>query len=292
MRSAISGRRFIVITGLSGAGKTVALNALEDLEFYCIDNLPAGMLEQFFQRVGSGIDGLPDTVAVGIDARNPEPALAGVPEQLEHLRSGGIPAEIVFLDAGDEVLVRRFSETRRRHPLSSDQTMLPDAIRKERRLLGPLSEIADLRIDTSLCTVHQLRKLVHDRVALRPASVLSLQFISFGYKFGIPLDADFVFDVRCLPNPHWQPELRNLTGKDAPVAEFLKRQPEVESMLQDQRQFLDRWIPRFEAEQRSYLSVALGCTGGQHRSVYMAQWLAGHVQANNRHVLVRHRDLE
>ncbi len=292
MPPAKSSRRFIVVTGLSGAGKTVALNALEDLEFYCIDNLPAGMLEQFFERIAHGVDGLPDAVAVGIDARNPEPALAGVPAQLGQLRAGGIPAEVVFLDAGDDVLVRRFSETRRRHPLSSEQAMLPDAIRKERRLLGPLSEIADLRIDTSLCTVHELRKLVHERVALRPTAVLSLQFISFGYKYGVPLDADFVFDVRCLPNPHWEPGLRNLTGKDPAVAEFLQREPEVRAMLQDQCGFLDRWIPRFEAEQRSYLSVALGCTGGQHRSVYMAQWLAGHIQAGNRRVVVRHRDLE
>lgn len=291
MAAVKSGRRFIVVTGLSGAGKTVALNALEDLEFYCIDNLPAGMLEQFFQRVGRGADGLPDEVAVGIDARSPEPALAGVPAQLGHLRAIGIPAEIVFLDAADDVLVRRFSETLRRHPLSSDEAMLPGAISKERRLLGPLSEIADLRIDTSLCTVHELRKLVHERVALRPAAVLSLQFISFGYKFGVPLDADFVFDVRCLPNPHWEPGLRNLTGKDPAVADFLQRQPEVGAMLQDQCGFLDRWIPRFEAGQRSYLSVALGCTGGQHRSVYMAQWLAGHINAENRRVLVLHRDL-
>lgn len=292
MPSATSGRRFIVVTGLSGAGKTVALNALEDLEFYCIDNLPAGMLDQFFERVGRGADGLPDEVAVGIDARNPEPALAGVPGQLAHLRARGIPAEIVFLDASDDVLVRRFSETRRRHPLSSEQAVLPDAISAERRVLGPLSEIADLRIDTSLCTVHELRRLVRERVALRPAAVLSLQFISFGYKFGVPRDADFVFDVRCLPNPYWEPELRNLTGKDAAVADFLQRQPEVGSMLLDQCQFLERWIPRFEAEHRSYLSIALGCTGGQHRSVYMAQWLAGHVDAGKRRVLVRHRDLE
>jgi len=287
-----SGRRFIVVTGLSGAGKTVALNALEDLEFYCIDNLPAGMLEQFFERVARGADGLPDKVAVGIDARNPESALAGVPTQLGQLRIGGTPAEVVFLDAGDDVLVRRFSETRRRHPLSSDQAMLSDAIRRERRLLGPLSEIADLRVDTSLCTVHELRRLVHERVASRPAAVLSLQFISFGYKYGVPLDADFVFDVRCLPNPHWEPGLRNLTGKDPLVAEFLQREPLVRAMLDDQRGFLDRWVPRFEAEQRSYLSVALGCTGGQHRSVYMAQWLAAHIEAGDRHVVVRHRDLE
>ena len=292
MPSATSGRRFVVVTGLSGAGKTVVLNALEDLEFYCIDNLPAGMLEQFFERVGRGADGLPAAVAVGIDARNPESALAGFPAQLAHLRGAGIPVEIVFLDAGDEILVRRFSETRRRHPLSSDQVTLPDAISAERRLLGSLSEIADLRFDTSRCTVHALRKLVHERVALRPAAALSLQFISFGYKFGVPLDADFVFDVRCLPNPHWEPELRNLSGMDAAVVDFLRRQPEVDSMLQDQRQFLEHWIPRFEAEQRSYLSIALGCTGGQHRSVYMAQWLAGHINAGNRRVLVRHRELE
>ncbi|MBI1731335.1 MAG: RNase adapter RapZ [Gammaproteobacteria bacterium] len=287
-----AGRRFIVITGLSGAGKSVALNALEDLEFYCIDNLPAGMLEPFCERTTRGVDGLPDQVAVGIDARNPEAALIGLPAQVAKLRAAGVPTEVVFLDAGDDALVRRFSETRRRHPLSSAGRNLPDAIGAERRLLGPLSEIADLRIDTSHSTVHELRKLVQERVARRAVAVPSIQFMSFGYKFGIPLDADFVFDVRCLPNPYWEPGLRNLVGTDAAVAEFLRRQPDVEAMLEDQLRFLERWIPRFESEQRSYLSVALGCTGGRHRSVYMADWLARRLGSANRRVLLRHRDLE
>lgn len=287
-----TGRRFIVITGLSGGGKTVALNALEDLQFYCLDNLPAGMLEQFFERVRAGADGLPDQVAVGMDARSPVAALAPLPELLARLRGGDLPAEVVYLEAADDVLVRRFSETRRRHPLSSDRVPLPEAIAAERELLAPFAGLADLRLDTSRCSVHDLRRQVHDRVARRPARALSLQFISFGYKHGVPRDADFVFDARCLPNPYWQPELRNLSGRDPPVTEFLGAQPDVVAMLEDLRGFLERWIPRFEAEQRSYLSIALGCTGGQHRSVFMAEWLAARIGATGRRVLVRHRDLE
>jgi UPF0042 nucleotide-binding protein len=291
MSAAAPGRRFIVVTGLSGAGKTVALNALEDMGFYCIDNLPAGMLGQFFERVRSGGDGLPEHVVAGIDARNPVPALAGLPAELARLRDAGTPAEIVYLEAGDDVLMRRFSETRRRHPLSSERGTLPDAIASERRLLAPLAELADLRVDTSHCTVHDLRRLMQMRVARRPATDLSLQFISFAYRSGVPRDADFVFDVRCLPNPHWQPELRNRSGLDPAVADFLNGQPDVQAMLTDLQRFLERWIPRFEAERRSYLSVALGCTGGQHRSVYMAEWLAGRFAAAHRRVQVRHRDL-
>jgi UPF0042 nucleotide-binding protein len=280
-----------VITGQSGAGKSVALNALEDLEFYCMDNLPAGMLEPLLERMQGGVDGLPGQVAVGIDARNPESALAGLPEQIARVRAGGMPAEVVFLDAADEVLMRRFSETRRRHPLSAARPALPDAIAAERRLLEPLAEIADLRVDTSRSTVHELRRLIQERVARRAPAVSSIQIMSFGYKFGIPLDADFVFDVRCLPNPYWEAELRDLPGTDARVAEFLQRQPEVEAMLADQLRYLERWLPRFEAEQRSYLSLALGCTGGRHRSVYMADQLARRFGSAGRRVLLTHRDL-
>ncbi len=291
MATAHGNRRFIVVTGLSGAGKTVALNALEDLGFYCIDNLPAGMLGQFCERTMGGVDGLPAEVAVGIDARNPVPALAVLPALLAQLRAGGLPAEVLYLEATDDVLVRRYSETRRRHPLSSESMALVGAIGAERTLLAPLAELADLRVDTSHCGVHDLRRLVHDRVARRPVRALSLQFVSFGFKFGVPRDADFVFDVRCLPNPYWQPELRDLDGRDPAVVEFLGHQPDVLAMLEDQHRYLEHWIPRFAAEQRSYLTIALGCTGGRHRSVYMAEWLAQRSGGMDRMVQVRHRDL-
>jgi UPF0042 nucleotide-binding protein len=291
MPTTIEGRRFIVITGQSGAGKSVALNALEDLGFYCMDNLPAGMLEPLQERIAAGADGLPEQVAVGIDARNPESALAELPARVTKLRARGVPAEVVFLHAAEDVLMRRFSETRRRHPLSPARPALSEAIAAERRLLEPLSEIADLRLDTSRSTVHELRRMIQERVARRPPAVSSIQIMSFGYKFGIPLDADFVFDVRCLPNPYWVTELRDLPGTDARVAGFLRQQPDVAAMIEDQLLFLRRWLPRFEAERRGYLSVALGCTGGRHRSVYMAEELARRLEADGRRVLLTHRDL-
>lgn len=291
MTPADAARRFIVVTGLSGAGKSVVLNALEDLEFYCMDNLPAGMLAQLCESAAGGTDGLPAQVAAGIDARSPGTALTALPALLERLRGGGMPVEVVYLEADDDVLVRRFSETRRRHPLSSGDRDLSAAIDAERALLAPLSTLADLRVDTSRLGVHDLRRLVHDRVARRPARTLSLQFVSFGFKYGVPRDADFLFDVRCLPNPYWQPELRHLGGRDAAVADYLGRQPDVLAMLADQQRYLERWVPCFAAEQRSYLTVALGCTGGRHRSVYMAEWLAQRCGGPGRQVQVRHRDL-
>ncbi|MBI2969604.1 MAG: RNase adaptor protein RapZ, partial [Gammaproteobacteria bacterium] len=202
-RGAIKDRRFIVVSGMSGAGKSVVLNTLEDLEFYCIDNLPVGLLDLLIRQIQNAVMALPPWVAVGIDARNPEGVLSSLPQNLERLRHEGVPAEVVFMEANDEVLTKRFSETRRRHPLSSDSVALPDAIVKERVLLSALSDMADLRIDTSFTAVHELRDLVHKRIAMRAAGSLSMQFVSFGYKHGTPRDADFVFDVRCLPNPHW-----------------------------------------------------------------------------------------
>jgi UPF0042 nucleotide-binding protein len=281
----------IVVTGLSGAGKTVVLNALEDFGFYCIDNLPISLFTEFLSHILQGGEDLYQRVALGIDARNPPDVLTQFPNILHQLGMGDFETELVFVEANHETLLRRFSETRRRHPLSSSEISLWDAIHKERALLSPLCDQADLRIDTSHYHVHLLRDYVRERVAYHPLSNLSLQFVSFGFKHGIPLDTDFVFDVRCLPNPHWEAHLRDHSGQDPQVIEFLEKTPMVKEMAQHISAFLDSWIPQFEAENRSYLTIAIGCTGGHHRSVYIAERLAAHFKTLGKHVLTRHRDL-
>ena len=269
----------------------MVLNTLEDLGFYCIDNLPAKLLLQLLQTRETGDSELPDQVAVGIDARNPAPGLARLPQQFARLRVDGVAMEVIFVEANDDVLTRRFSETRRRHPLSSKDVALPEAIVRERELMLTLSEEADLRIDTSFTAVQELRELVRQRVALRPATALSLQIVSFGYKHGTPRDADFIFDTRCLPNPHWDKNLRRFSGRDQRVIDFLRAQPQVLQLLEDCIAFLDRWVPRFEDDNRSYLCVAFGCTGGHHRSVFVAEAIAAHFRDLGKHVMIKHRDL-
>jgi len=283
--------KFVIVTGLSGSGKSVALNTLEDLGYYCIDNLPSFLLESFAEAlIGEHAARFKET-AVGMDARNAPEDLRLVPPVVTRLRAAGIAAEIVFLEADDEVLVQRFSETRRRHPLTDADTSLADAIRRERELLAPLLSSADLRIDTSRTNLHELRELMRRRVAERPAGVLSLLFLSFGFKRGVPRDADLVFDARCLPNPHWEPALRPLTGRDPEVAAFLERDRRVPAYLDDIGGFLSAWLPCFRDEGRSYLTVAIGCTGGQHRSVYLVEQLARRFRGSEPRVLVSHREL-
>ena len=281
----------MIVSGLSGAGKSVVLNTLEDLEFYCIDNLPVSLLARLGDEASSGAGGLPQRVAAGVDARSQEAALRKLPDTLESMRADGVLTEVVFVEASDDVLTKRFSETRRRHPLSSAKVALPDAIHKERGLMAAVCEIADLRIDTSFTAVHELRDLVRERIARRGPAATSIQLISFGYKHGTPRDADFVFDVRCLPNPHWSRELRKFSGREQPVADFLLRQNLVRRMLADLKRFLDQWIPRFEAENRSYMCVAIGCTGGHHRSVFLIEQLAAHLRRGGRQIIIKHRDL-
>ncbi|MEX0951596.1 MAG: RNase adapter RapZ [Gammaproteobacteria bacterium] len=283
-------RRVIIVSGLSGGGKTVALNTLEDLGYYCIDNLPASLVNHIVERIEQGYPLFSNRIALGIDARNPEQELDTLPDNIRIMREHGITTELVFIEATDDVLTQRFSETRRKHPLSSSQVSLTDAIRRERQLLGGLSGCADIHIDTTHTQLHELRDLVRERIAQRPPLTLSLQFISFGYKHGLPRDADFVFDVRCLPNPYWNKELRPFTGKEAPVADFLKAQPAVNRMHQQLREFLVEWIPQFETDNRSYMTIAIGCTGGQHRSVYLVDQLAQYFLQSGKQVLIRHRD--
>lgn len=284
-------RRVIIVSGLSGAGKTIALNTLEDLDYYCIDNLPASLLQSIVERIEQGYPLFANRIALGIDVRNPEQELSTLPDTIQAMREHGITTELVFIEATDDVLIRRFSETRRKHPLSSANVNLAEALRKERLLMGPLSEAADLRIDTSHTQLHELRDLVRERIARREPNRLSIQLISFGYKHGLPRDADFVFDSRCLPNPHWNQELRPYTGRDDPVIRFLETQPQVLAMHEQIKSFLDYWIPQFEADNRSYLTVGIGCTGGQHRSVYLIERLSRSFMDEGKLTLVRHRDI-
>jgi UPF0042 nucleotide-binding protein len=281
----------IVLTGMSGGGKTVALRALEDLDFYCVDNLPTALLPQLVAAVSGNVEGKRRHVAVGVDVRNPGEDLKRMPAILSELASKGVKAHLIFLDCRDEVLIKRYSETRRRHPLSWQGLSLADAIAEERRVLRPLSAIADKVIDSSELNVHQLRRLFAAGYA-EATEGLTLMFQSFAFRRGLPLDADFVFDARCLPNPHWNPTLRPLSGKDAAVRDYLDTQPIVAEYYADTARWLDTWLPRFEADDRSYVTIAIGCTGGRHRSVYLVEKLAAHYRALRNGVLTFHRELE
>lgn len=284
--------RIIIVSGLSGSGKTIALQTLEDLDCYCVDNLPFKLIWPLAQEILTASATLPPTVAVGVDARNFFDELSRFPAILAELRANDLSIDVLFLQAEEEVLLKRYSETRRRHPLDLGSVPLREAIRHERQLLEPVVACADLIVDTSDTNLYQLRELIRSRVHDTPGEAMSLLFESFGFKNGVPSDADFVFDVRCLPNPHWEPQLRPLTGRDQPVIDFLDGQSEVRTMVDDLRQFLAEWLPRFEESNRSYLTVAIGCTGGQHRSVFIAETLERHFSAMRRHVMVRHRELK
>ena len=280
----------IVLTGMSGGGKTVALRALEDLEFYCVDNLPSALLPQLVNAATEG-GSKHRRIAVGVDVRNRGADFALMPTVLSELAAAGVQVHLIFLDCRDEVLIKRYSETRRRHPLATRGLSLADAIVEERRLLRPLMAIAEKVIDSSELNVHQLRRLVATGYA-QATEGLTLMFQSFAFRRGLPLDADFVFDARCLPNPHWHAHLRPLSGKDAPVRDFLDAEPLVAEYFADTARWLDAWLPRFEQDDRSYVTISVGCTGGRHRSVYLVEKLAAHYRAHREGVLTFHRELE
>lgn len=286
-----SGERLIVLSGLSGSGKTVALRTLEDLDYYCVDNLPTALMPALVDAVRSGQPGRYPKIAVGVDVRNRAEDLNRLPEMLATMAHKGIAYQLIFLDTRDEILLKRFSDTRRRHPLTADGIALNDAIALERKLLRPLSAIADQVIDSSDLNVHQLRRLIATEFG-GSSSQTSLLFESFAYKKGVPSDADFVFDARCLPNPHWDPTLRPLSGRDAAIRKYFGDLPEVQNYLEQVRSFLATWLPRFEADQRNYITVCIGCTGGRHRSVYIAEQLAEAFRALREHVMTFHRELE
>jgi UPF0042 nucleotide-binding protein len=283
--------RLIVVSGLSGSGKSVALNMLEDLDYYCVDNIPAGLLPGFIAYTVRTSEPAYRLTAVGVDARNRPEDLADVPRLVAELRRSGIDCEMLFLRADNDTLIKRFSETRRRHPLSRTGLGLQEALEQEERLLAPVANAADLTVDTSRLSVHELRELIRERVVERKASHPSLLFQSFAYRHGVPDDADFVFDARALPNPYWEAPLRECTGRDAAVAAFMERHEEAGRFLDDVTGFLERWLPSLVRSNRSYLTVAIGCTGGQHRSVYLAEKLAAHFDGRYGRALIRHRDL-
>ena len=277
--------QLVLISGLSGSGKSIALNVLEDAAYYCVDNLPAPLLGQLVEQLrGEGYE----RAAVAMDMRGGS-GIAALPQRIRELREAGLDLRFVVLDARDDVLIQRFSETRRRHPLAGEQTTLAESIARERESLENLAALGH-RIDTSNLRPNALRSIVKDFVSLEQASGLVLLFESFGFKHGLPMDADLVFDVRCLPNPHYDPALRPLTGRDADVIDFLEGQPEVAAMLEDIGAFVARWLPAYVRDNRSYLTVGIGCTGGQQRSVYFAARLAARFAGQAR-VLVRHRAL-
>ena len=283
--------RLIFLSGLSGSGKSVALHMLEDLDFYCIDNIPAALLQTFISHTVRSGAPVYQRTAVGIDARNPDADIATVPMLLDELKRSGIHCELLFLVTSDDELLRRFAETRRKHPLSRQGESLHDAIALERTLLEPVVNVADLVIDTSRMGVHELRELINRRVGKRPRDRMSVLFESFGFKYGIPGDADFVFDARSLPNPYWEPSLRALTGRDQPVVRFLEAQPGVARFIEDVGNFIEARIPEHQAANRRYLTVAVGCTGGQHRSVYIVEQLAARIAARWPQVALRHSAL-
>ena len=276
--------QLFLISGLSGSGKSVALRMLEDSGYFCVDNLPADLLSSLMDNLHQSGNA---RVAVSIDVRSGG-SVRQLPLHVEQLKQRGVDVHLLFLDAQTETLVKRFSETRRRHPLSDDRLTLPECIQRERELLAEIGNIGH-RIDTSELGANTLRAWIKDFIRVDRAR-LTLMFQSFGFKNGIPLDADFVFDVRCLPNPHYDPTLRPLSGRDAEVAEFLERTPDALKMYGDIRSFIENWLPCFLADNRSYLTVAIGCTGGQHRSVYLVEKLARHFKTQQQ-VLLRHREL-
>jgi UPF0042 nucleotide-binding protein len=283
--------RLIVISGHSGSGKTSALNILEDVGFTCIDNLPSSLLPELINQLKADSRDSQFELAVGIDARNLMGDLSKIPNILSTIEDTGVQVDVIFLKAQRDDLLRRYSETRRKHPLSSDTIGLKEAIDLEENIIAPIAKVASLTIDTSGLTLHQLRDLVKNTIIPNNQQQMTILFESFGFKERIPNGSDFVFDVRCLPNPYWKAELRTQTGNDLGVITFLESQVDVASMLADIIGYLTRWIPKFQSNNRSYLTVSIGCTGGQHRSVYMANRLHEHFSKQYSFVQVIHKEI-
>ena len=283
--------RLVVISGHSGSGKTSALNILEDVGFTCVDNLPSSLLPELINQITEDTGDSNLQLAVGIDARNLMGDLTKIPKILSNIENSGIQVDVIFLKAKRIDLIRRYSETRRKHPLSNDEIGLKEAIDLEENLISPIAQVASLTIDTSGLTLHQLRDLVKNTIVPNNEQQMTILFESFGFKQRIPNGSDFVFDVRCLPNPYWKADLRTQTGNDSEVITFLESQVDVASMLADIIGYLTRWIPKFQANNRSYLTVSIGCTGGQHRSVYIANRLHEHFSKEYNFVQIIHKEL-
>lgn len=283
--------KLVIVSGRSGSGKSTALNVLEDLGYYCIDNLPVGLLLELVSQSSTNEDQRLGLVAVSIDARNLSSGIENFPDFHRQCLDQNIDVDVLFLDAHNDTLLKRFHSTRRKHPLSNATRSLKEAIAHERELLDPIATNADLTINTSDLTLYELRDLVKLRIAGRKSQEIALLFQSFGFKHGVPSDADFVFDVRCLPNPYWDPTLRGYNGLEDPVIQFLSEQPESSEMAQDIITYLDKWIPRFQDSNRSYMTIAIGCTGGQHRSVYLCEKIGRYFSTSNDNVQIRHKEL-
>lgn len=279
--------RLLIVSGRSGSGKSITLQVLEDLGYYCVDNLPIEMVPDLLVKIRNE----QPRVAISIDARNLPNHTGPLKDVLSKLKQTGGHFETLYLDASDAVLLKRFSETRRKHPLTNQSLSLPEAVKFERDVLSPIANLANITIDTSQLSKHELCNMVRDRVTSENENNLQLLVQSFGFKNGTPPDSDFIFDVRCLPNPYWQQDLRVQSGLDEGVIHFLENYADVRLMVEDILRFLDNWIPRFEADNRSYLTVGIGCTGGQHRSVYIAEQIAKQAQSLYLNTQIRHRDL-
>lgn len=283
--------RVVIVSGLAGSGKSVALAMLEDLGYYCIDNLPIGLLRDI------GADTLHrqqldyERLAVGVDARARRADILAFPEHVAALKAAGLDVQVLYLEAEPEVILRRYAETRRKHPLTDATTPLAEAVRADRALMGPIAAEADVTIDTSRTNIHQLREIVRTRLQASEDGGLSVLLQSFGFKYGVPEAVDFVFDVRCLPNPHWEPALKDATGLDTKVIDYLENQPDAGRMLRDIGDFVASWLPAFAREDRAYVTIAIGCTGGRHRSVYLVERLAARLRKDYPRTLVRHTEL-
>jgi UPF0042 nucleotide-binding protein len=284
--------KLVIVSGLSGSGKTIALHTLEDIGYFCVDNLPVGLLSDFVTTMKNNKPALYDLIAVAVDARCGIDDMGHFDHILQEIKALGVETEILFLTSNVETLLTRFNETRRKHPLSRKGLPLVEAIDVERSMLKHISCNADLVIDTTKLNVHELRHIINQRMLHAKDETMAILIQSFGFKHGLPADTDFMFDVRCLPNPHWESQLRSLTGKDQPVIDYLAEFEDVQRMQDSILQFINLWIPCFEKEGRSYMTISIGCTGGQHRSVYLAQNLATELQRNRDNLSIRHRDCE
>ena len=283
--------RLVIVSGLSGAGKTVALKQYEDLGYYCIDNIPLDLVQPMITHAVENAGPRYRQLAIGVDARSDPREIERFPAVLDALRAQGIDIRVLFLSADENVILRRYNETRRRHPLSSCEISLLDAIRLERKLLKPIADLADMPLDTSRMNLHELRSAIGAQLPESGSGRLAVLFLSFGFKNGSPEGADFVFDARCLPNPHWVPELRAQSGRDPEIAAWLEAHAVVGELLGDITRFLERWLPEFQSQDRAYVTVAIGCTGGQHRSVYLVEKLAQIFNGRYPQVVTKHREL-
>jgi len=283
-------QKLILVTGLSGGGKSTALRALEDLGYYCVDNLPAALLPEFAQQIKSN-PARYSMAALGVDARSPGKDLEEIPAWLKKLEASGLDSQMLFLTADSRAIIKRFSETRRRHPLTSDSISLPQAIAKESDLLSSLQSRADWVIDTSDTNIHQLRRQVW-KCAGSDDDTMTIVLESFAFKRGVPQDVDFIFDARILPNPYWVEDLRELSGRDDAVGQWLEQDRAVTGMQSDILTFLRTWLPEFQHSQRSYVTVGIGCTGGRHRSVYLVDRLARGLETDYKNVLIHHREMQ